>query len=243
MGLFDFFSKDNKDSRAIGRWGKKLMNKYQQTGERKRAIEALTAIGTEEAVVQLLKRYEYRTEATILDEEEKELVHQSVLSLGDRAIPGLKQYINTQVYVYWPIKALRQIVGDHAAAGLVLEALEAVEDTFGTNQSRREQLVDNLRSVADDERVYKKLKELLEDDSEEIVIRAIDGLSARNDDPEVSLVVVPLVVNDATSVRVRTMILELIIEQQWNVKRFKKALTEKLPDAYFIDNTGVVRRR
>ena len=45
------------------------------------------------------------------------------------------------------------------------------------------------------------------------------------------------------SPRVRTMILELMIEQQWNVKQHKKQLAGHLPDNYWIDDTGVVHRK
>jgi len=243
MGLFDFFKTDAKESRAAAKWGKRLMEKYQQTAERKRAIEALTAIGTDEAIVALLQRYKYRTDATIVDEDEKEMVYRCVVSLGPRAVPGLIEYVSKDTPLYWPVKALRELVGDEEAARVVLDALEAIEDSFGANRDRREQLVDNLRGLSEVERVFQTLLKLATDDDEEIVIRAVDGLSTRKDDPEVPKAIVPLVLDEDTSHRVRTMIMELMLENEWNVKRFKKALMDKIPDAYFIDDTGVVRRK
>jgi len=239
----DFFSKEGKESRAIARWQKKLMGKYQQTQERKRAIEALTGIGTSDAVVALLRRYQYRTEQTIVDEDEKEMVFECCVGLGARAVPGLIQYINNETGIYWPVKALRQIVGDTEASTQLLLALEKLEDVFGANRQRKEELVDQLRNFAEDDRVIEKLKELLSDEEEEIVIRAVDGLSVRPDDAEVADAIIPLLVNDDSSFRVRTMIMELMLENEWNVKRHKKDLKDKIPDNYWIDDTGVVRRK
>ena len=243
MGWKDWFSKDGKESRAVARWGNRLMAKWSQTAERKRAIEALTEIGTDEAIVALLRRYEFRTEATITDEEEKEMVFQCVLQLGEDAIPGLQKYISTQTAIYWPVKALRRIAGDEAAAAHLLTAFDNIPDSFGENQERRQQLVANMREFVDEPRIKARLHELLEDEDEDVVIRAIDGLSARGGDREIVGAIVPIILADETSIRVRTLVMELMIEQEWNVKVFRKKLAEKIPDSYFIDSTGVVRRR
>jgi hypothetical protein len=243
VGFMKFFSSEGKEQRSIERAGKKLMNKYHQTAERKRAIEILAGVGTEEAVVMLLKRYQYRTEATIVDEDEKEVVFLECVELGHRAVAGCKSYIETETGIYWPVKALRKIVGDEETTTHLLAVIDGIEDTFGVNRARLEELVDNLRAFAHDDRVYDRLVLFLENEDEEIVIRAVDGLSTRLDDPSVCAQVVPLLLDEDRSPRVRTMILELMIEQQWNVKRHKKQLTDHLPDNYWIDDTGVVRRK
>ncbi|HIA00908.1 MAG TPA: HEAT repeat domain-containing protein [Myxococcales bacterium] len=203
----------------------------------------LTEIGTPEAVVALLKRYQYRTEASIVDEEEKDMVGECCVALGQRALPGLIAYINSEIGIYWPVKAMREIAGDEITVTELLKALENVEDVFGTNRQRREELVDQLRNFAEDDRVFDVLLSMLSDEDEEIVIRAIDGLSVREDDPEVAEAIVPLMVAESSSHRVRTMIMEQMLSQEWNVKRYKKQLRDVIPGNYWIDDTGVVRRK
>ena len=88
MGFKNFFSSEGKEQRTVQRAGKKLLNKYQQTQERKRAIDILAGVGSEEAIVALLKRYQFRTESTIVDEDEKETVFNVCVNLGERAVPG-----------------------------------------------------------------------------------------------------------------------------------------------------------
>ena len=49
---------------------------------------------------------------------------------------------------------------------------------------------------------------------------------------------------DDSVLRVRTLAVELIIEQEWSIpKAHKKAFREIIPQAYFVDDTGVVRRK
>jgi hypothetical protein len=243
MGFLDFFSKESKDARSIAKWSKRLMNKYQQTQERKRSVDALIQMGSTEAISACLRRYQYRTEASIVDEDEKSYVFESICQLGESAIPSLVQYISTEQGVYWPIKCLRRVAGDEETARHVMAAFAGIEDSFGANAQRREELVDNLRAFADQDDVFEQLCVLLRDEDEEIVIRAIDGLSARENDPRVAEHIVPKLLQDGTSHRLRTMIVEIMTENEWNVRNHKKEMVDVIPENYFIDGTGVVRRK
>ncbi|MBT9559672.1 MAG: hypothetical protein IV100_26820 [Myxococcales bacterium] len=242
MGLFDFFSKDS-DGKAVEKWGKRLMNKYQQTAERKHAIEQLAKIGTEEAVVALLKRYQYRTEQSIADEDEKQHVYSVIVELGQKSVQGIKQYIGTETGLYWPIKALRAIVGDHEAATAVLDALAAVKDSFGQNRERRQQLVDNMRVFVSDDRVFTQLQAMLRDEDEEVVVRVIDGLSAREGSAEHVGSLASLAADPTTSVRLRMMILETAVDKSWNVGEHAAALSGLMPSQYVLTAEGNVARR
>jgi len=243
MGFKDFFSKESKEARAVAKWSKRLMNKYQQTQERKRSVDALIQMGTTDAISACLKRYQYRTEASIVDEDEKSYVFESVCQLGESAIPSLVQYITTEQGVYWPIKCLRRIAGDEETALHVVAAFDGIEDSFGANAQRREELVDNLRAFADQDHVFERLCVLLADEDEEIVIRAIDGLSVRENDPRVAEHIIPKLIDENTSHRLRTMIVEIMTENEWNVRKHKKDMIDVIPENYFIDGTGVVRRK
>lgn len=243
MGFRDFFSKESKDARTIAKWSKRLMNKYQQTQERKRSVDALMQLGTTESISAALKRYQYRTEASIVDEDEKSYVFESVCQLGASAVPSLVQYISNEQGVYWPIKCLRRVAGDEETARYVVAAFDGIEDSFGGNAQRREELVDNLRAFASFDFVFERLCELLQDEDEEIVIRAIDGLSARENDPRVAGSIVPKLLEENTSHRLRTMIVEIMTENEWNVRKHKKEMLGVMPENYFIDGTGVIRRK
>jgi hypothetical protein len=37
--------------------------------------------------------------------------------------------------------------------------------------------------------------------------------------------------------------MDMLLERKWKVKRFKKELAGKIPESYFVDDTGVVQRK
>lgn len=244
MGLFDFFTrgKGERDEKAVERLKKKLLNKHQQTAERKHAIALLEEIGTESAIYAILARFSYHTPGTIVDEDEKELAFSAITRAGEKAIKPLEEYIGKEGTVYWPIRALATVAGEERAISTVIASIEAIDDRFELSMQRLEQLVSCLRDFKDG-RVKNKLIELSADDSEEIRFLAIDGLSVFADEQDaVDAIVARLAAEDET-IRVKTFVVDLLLEHQWNVKRFKKQIIERIPEQYFIDDTGIIRKK
>lgn len=243
MALFGLFSKDTKG--AVEKHSKRLMNKYTQTADRLAAIDSLTKIGTEDAIAALLKRYQFRVEQSIADEDEKQQVYSSIVGLGDKAVHAIVQYIGTESGTYWPIKALRALAGDERTATHVIEAFDGITNSYGQNRERRQQLVDNLRNFANIDFVFDRLVTLVRDEDEEVVIRAVDGLSAREGRTDHVEGLFAILVDEATSVRVRMMIFEIVVDQGWTVAPEQIAgLAAVLPPQYTIDaKTGKVSRR
>ena len=243
MALFGLFSRDPKA--AVEKQSKRLMNKYQQTAERKAAIDALARIGTEDAVLALLKRYQFQVEQSISDEDEKNTVYEVVVALGPKAVDGVKQYIRTEVGLYWAVKALRALVGEAETATVLIEALDGFTNTLGQNRERRQQLVDNLRNFASDDRVFERLLQLVHDEDEEVVVRAVDGLSAREGHTDqVVDALAAVAVSERTSPRIRMMIFELMVNNGWKTTAERvPELTTVVTSQYVVDPTGSIRRK
>jgi HEAT repeat protein len=244
MGFLDFFSgnKDARDEKTVDRLKKKLLNKHQQTAERKRAIELLANLGSEAAISALLHRFSFHTPGTIVDEEEKDMVFEALQQAGPKAIPPLEEFIRRENTVYWPIRALAEIGGEERAVDTVLASLDSIEDRFEQSMNRMTQLVSCLRDFHSP-KVMERLIALLEDEDEEIRFLALDGLSTFDDEQDaVEAIVSRLLVEDET-VRIKTFVTDLLLERHWNVKKNRKALSEQLPAQYFVDDTGVVQRR
>ncbi len=242
MSLFSFFSKDSKDKRAITGLQKTLMQPFQQTQERKRAAEDLAKVGTPEAIAALLRRFEFRIENHTNDEDEKEHVHDLLIGLGEAAVEPILAYIRSETNLFWPIKALRRIAGDERTATYLLDTIAGFTDVYGKNRDRLNQLVDNIRAFASDQRVYDRLKALAQDDDEEIVLRAIDGLMIRQDAEVVALAVRKLV-DPEVSQRLKNVIMELLAQSEWSLGDHAAEVEPVVPANYTIDAGGVVRRK
>lgn len=243
MGLKDYFAsrRASRSERQVARAAKKLANKHVQTAERKRCIEILEAAGTTDAVRALLGRFTFRTQVQIVDEDEKEFAYQALLRLGATAIPAIEEFVHQEEAIYWPLRALSQIAGEDVAVRLLLREIDGITEAYDRDVARKHELVSNLREFQTPA-VFDKLVALLGDETEEVRILAIDGLSFfENVDPGQHLV--PLLLSEDETVRVKQMILDMVIHRGWNVKKFKKELSAKLPEQFWIDDTGVIQRR
>src|SRR4028118_2257848 len=92
MGLLDIFkSKDERAEKSREKTISRALNKYAQSPDRLRALEALAQDGTEEALFGLLRRFGFQYDKSIEDEHEKEWVCDTLVSKGSSALPALRR--------------------------------------------------------------------------------------------------------------------------------------------------------
>ena len=125
MGWFGFGKKASKVDKLV----KKLTNAYIQTHDRVRVMEQLAEIGTDEALYGLLQRFTYRTEQSIVDEDEKETAYRMLVEAGMYAQPAIERFIKAHDAVYWPLRALKDIVGIDDTVDLLMQTLEETGET------------------------------------------------------------------------------------------------------------------
>jgi hypothetical protein len=87
MGLLDIFSKEKREERARAGNIQRAINKYSQSGDRYKAMEALASEGSDEALYGLMRRFGMMYDKSIEDEQEKEWVFDTLVSKGERPCP------------------------------------------------------------------------------------------------------------------------------------------------------------
>lgn len=236
MGLFGF------GGNKVDRYVKKLTNAYVQTQERLRMLDLLADIGTSEALYGMLKRFTFRTEASIVDEDEKEIAFRLLVRAGPSAIAPIERFVAENDAVYWPIKALREIAGLDAAVDLLLNALDQAEARSARVNEHKIQLVSNLRDF-NHPRVLERLHVLVQDESEDVRIMAMDGLLTYGEDIAMQAVI-RLLLDGDESPRVKMVILEQLIEAGWSLAPWREQLEEQdlLPYPYRIGANGCCER-
>ncbi len=244
MGLFDFFggNSEKKREKAIQKAGQRLRNPHVQTQERVRHIEVLKGIGSEEAVTALLGRFTMRTPGSSVDEDEKRTVFEALLELGEVCVPPIVAFIHSDPNIYWPLRALTEIAGDEKAAEVLLEGLADAEHGYNVDMDRREQLVSNLREYLEIPGAMERMIELTRDESTEIRILAIDGLTDA-DDPRVVDVLVERLTDSEESQRVKSTIIDILADRRIDVSKHRKAVGPILPENFMLSDTGIVQRR
>ena len=238
MGLFGFGNKTSKVDKLV----KKLTNAYLQTHDRLRVMEQLVEIGTDDALYGVLQRFTYRTEQSIVDEDEKETAFRMLVEAGIMAQPPIERFIGVNDAVYWPLRALKEIAGLDETVDILLRALESAEALDQRVNEHKTQLVSNLRDFPHP-RIEAKLIALSEDQDEEVRIMAVDGLLTYG--PEVALPSAARRLLDAEeSGRVKTVILETLVELGWSLGPWRKQLDESdaLPRPYRMAHDGRIDR-
>ena len=82
MGMFDLFSKDGREQRARDKNTAAAINKYKQSPDRMKALQALRDDGSPEALYALIRRFGMMYDKTIEDEQEKEWVFEMLVGKG-----------------------------------------------------------------------------------------------------------------------------------------------------------------
>lgn len=238
MGLRNLFNRGTKVERLV----KKVKNAWIQPQERQRIMEQLADIGDDEALAGLCQRFTYRTEQTIVDEEEKRLGYQLLVGAGPASVAPIKRFVAEHDAVYWPLRALGEIAGSDLAVEFLLEALDRATERDIRQNDQRIQLVSNLRDFPHP-KVQARLEELVTDADEEVRTMAIDALLAYGEDvgrePAVRRILDP-----DESPRVKSVVLEQLIEQGWSLEPWRDELEEEgvLPVPYVLGKDGTLTR-
>src|SRR5215468_5988598 len=124
MGVFDLFSKEGREHRARERNIGRAVNKYAQSPDRLKALQALRDDGSEEALYGLLKRFGMMYDKTIEDEQEKDWVFEVLAEKGITILPSLKKYMREAESISWPLRLLDKVADREVELAAIKEILE-----------------------------------------------------------------------------------------------------------------------
>lgn len=238
MGLFGIGGGGGK----VAKLEKRVMNKWGQAAERQRAMEMLGEIGTDEALDALLKRFTFRIDGAITDEEEKRLGYELLVAAGERAVAPVERFVATSDGVYWPLRALKEVVGIDAAVALLLRALDRSEQTSGRVNEVRAQLVSNLRDFTHP-LVLQRLKVLSSDANDDVRIMALDALLTYGEEHALPIVVERILDPEETN-RIKGVVFEQLLDLGWSLSPWREQLdaADVFPAHYRLGPQGRVVR-
>ena len=246
MGLGEYFAKrrEQKRSSTIAAMTARLKNPYGQQADRSRCIDVLRDIGTDDALRGLLLRFTYNADKSIVDEDEKETIYNIVLARGEAVVPLLKEYLTEQAAIFWPLKAMRRIVGDEPTVTFLLELIDSMAGDYVDTRhfERKLSLISQLRDFQDP-RIHQRLLAWLGDPEEEIRFHAVDAIATYPDPQTTELLAQRLLADDETA-RIRNFVLDLLVQNHWAIpKTQRKDLRTRIPEEFWIDDTGVIQRK
>jgi hypothetical protein len=242
MGLFDIFkgssSSPKGDDKELARLQKMVSNKLSQNLDREDALVRLGQMATPGAAKVLLSRFSWTLNPSIKDQEEKELAVRGIVAAGDAAVEAIRNYCVRAETLSWPLKALRQIVGEERYPAELLSLLDEFDTDYMRDPAPKVQLMQALGEFPSDD-VRVAVQPFLLDQSEEVRFSAVATvLGCKSADAAETLAAALI---DEESLRVKNRILSGMAELGMCVP---SALLDKaraaLPRGFAISESGAV---
>ncbi len=244
MGLFDLLSKDKREGRAREKNIRRALAKYAQSADRMKALEALAADGSEEALYGLLRRFAMMYDKTIEDEQEKEWVFETLCEKGHAALPATRRYLFSADSISWPLRLLEKIAASKD------EEIAMVEDVLGRHEpgyerdpTKKVQLLAHLGQLK-----HGKSPSLaapyLADMNEGVRFAAAEALLRHKNEPVAREPLLARFTSDEEeSLRIRIKIAEGFADLAWLVHGFRPGVEKNLPDGFALDREGRFKRK
>lgn len=238
MDLLAFFR--GSPEKQIQRLRKKVKEPHGDPSVRQGAAQKLFEMGTPQALKALLDRFTISVSPSVQDEQEKDQLFSWLLSLGERAVPPLLDFLKRERAVHWPAKALQSILDQEAQAREFSAILRYLWDHPPATAIPKTQLIRCLGDLWSEE-LDQTVRLFLEDDDDDVRLSAVGYLMDRSEDAGRDAVI-NCYLNAEDRPRIRNRILEYLVEKGWSVKGHRAAIEETLPPGFSLTREGRIRR-
>ncbi len=244
MGLFDLFKGGDGAARpkanAATKWADRV-DKRAQNYDRQEAIQALSELGTADAVAILMKRFTFHADPSITDQEEKDAAFRGVLRAGKDAIEPVRAFAQKAESLAWPMKIARELLDEPEYVEELLRWLERWDTEYSKFVDPKVQILAALEEHKH-AGVRAGVERFLEDVNEPARFHTVSALLAQEDVEAIPALAHLL--GDEESVRVRTKIAEGLASRGWSIPEDEReAVGKTLPPAFSLDASGHVVKR
>jgi hypothetical protein len=230
MGFLDRFSKDGRDQRAREKNTARAVNKYMQSPDRMKALQALRDDGSDEALYGLMKRFGMMYDKTIEDEQEKEWVFEMLVEKGAAVLPAL----TTADSISWPLRLLDKVVDPREGRiDVIADVLARHEPGYERDPTKKIQLLTHLAGLKHP-RVSPLVAPYLEDMDEGVRYAAVEALLKQGEESVARLPLVEHIIKE-DSLRLRIRIADGFADLGWPVADRREAIEKVLPESFQLD--------
>jgi HEAT repeat protein len=247
MGLFDLFKgspkadpKQRSKSNPASKWADRV-EKRVQNYDRQEAIQALSEMGTADAVQVLLRRFTFHMDPSITDQEEKDAAFRGILRAGRDAIEPVRVFAARAESLAWPMKIIKALIDEAEYTEELLRWLSKWDTEYAKFVDPKVQILTALEEHRHP-RIREEVERFLEDVNEPARFHAAATLLAQEDVASLPALVKLLLAEE--SVRVRTKVAEGLAARAWPIADDSRAALRKvLPNAFSIDGAGRIVKR
>ena len=237
MDLLSFFR--SSPEKQIQKARKKVKEPHGDPATRINAAKRLRDMGTLAAILALLDRFTIDVSPSSQDEQEKNEVLVWLADMGEEAVLPLTQFLKEERQLYWPLKALREIVSAEELAQRMEEILRYQWENPPASSDPKAQLIQLLGETRTSHLV-ETVKLFLEDEADDVRLAALDYLFEGSDE-STREAILNCYLDSEDRPRVRNGILERLVETEWSVRGYRPKVEDTLPDGYTLTRDGKVR--
>jgi HEAT repeats len=243
MGVFSMFSREGRQSRARERNIGRAVNKYAQSPDRFKALQALRDDGSTEALYGLFRRFGMMYDKTIEDEQEKDWVFDVLVEKGASILPALKRYLFSAESISWPLRILDKVANKEQELEVLQEVLARHEPGYERDPTKKIQLLNHLAGFKD-ARVPPLLVPYLGDMDEGVRYAAVEALVRQGDEEAAREPLLEQFTSAGEdSLRVRIQIADGFADLAWLVKGYREAVEGRLPEPFHLDREGHIKKK
>lgn len=240
MAFFGLFGKPSPEA-ILAKHAGRVAQKRTQSPDRWESIQALGALKSAEGVAALLPRFNYYTDPSITDAEEKDEAFRWIVEAGDAAIPAIVAFMEKAESLSWALKALDRVASAERVVEELIRLLSRMDTEYERDPQRKLQVLQSLEERKD-ARITQAVTRFLGDVNETVRFHAVMAIFAQTD-PEPVKAEVQAALAREDSVRVRTRLLESFAARRWEVGAGQEKLLKALPPGFTLDASGVPSKK
>jgi hypothetical protein len=198
-------------------------------------------MGTAEAAAALLKRFTFKIDPSITDEEEKDGAYNGVLNAGKAAIEPVRAFAAKAESLAWPMKILKDLLDENEYVEELILWLSRWDIEYAKFIDPKLHILSALAEYKH-EKIMAATLPFLEDVNEEARFLAVGAVLAQDDEAAMGPLLDALVGEE--SFRVKNKIVDGLLARSWTVPDERRdAVRKALPAGYTINAQGTLRKR
>ena len=215
-------------------YAKKIRNKDTPVEERQNMAYWLAEDGEPDAILAMLGRFEMTYEHHMKDVDEKELVENLVLELGEDAVDPLATFLRRCQNFARPMGLYERIAGVDRARALILELLDVEYEKSELKPKKKKDLLIRLAEFKGEDVVTSALR-FLEDFDEGCRYAAVEVLLAQDDGPAIQGPLIAMLADeDEESGRLQHRIAEAAAARAWDLGEHARAVGARPPTNFKV---------
>ena len=233
---------DRPSAGQVERQVKKLVHPHGESANRMGAVQQLAEWNTPESIAAILKRFTIVASPATLDLEEKQQVCDLLVEIGQDAVGPLKQFLRSEVQVYWPARALQAILPEDEYKQTLADILSELQNSYVRVPDQKRDLLRQAQGL-ENEKLFQVAEKFLTDPTDDVRIAALEYLFSVLNEPRRSAIL-DAIFADEQSPRFWLRFAELAAAKNWRMPAaYRDTLQQHLPAEFYMTSHGELKQR